>query len=75
MNFTQQELTDIARWAEKEIRGSRYDPAVQRARRIQAKVSAALADVPSALPPSPRKPYSPVSAADGHGTGQGLANP
>lgn len=50
MNFNQQELTDIYRWAEHEERTASFQSNVDRARRIKAKVSQALAMTPSAMP-------------------------
>ena len=50
MNFTQEELTDIYRWADHEERAACFASNVERARAIKAKVSQALASQQYATP-------------------------
>jgi len=63
MNFTQEELTDIYRWADHEERAACFASNVERARAIKAKVSQALAATPSVMPqsstPQPTKTVQP----------------
>lgn len=49
MNFTQEELIDIYRWADHEERAASFLSNVERARRIKAKISEAIAQTPSVM--------------------------
>ena len=50
VDFNEKELIDIVRWAEHERCVASFQTNVDRAKRIKAKVSQALAATPSALP-------------------------
>lgn len=63
--FTQEELVDIYRWAEHELRSASFKSNVDRAKRIQAKVSHALTQTPTRMDTAGPRPG--VSGSGGSG--------